>query len=92
MFQLSIRFVVAAFLIFLILFLGVSFCSKLICMYVELLYYQVYVSFGSDIFNDFFPFSFLRCCRYKFVVSAPEPKKVVSPPITNIQVFVQPSF
>ncbi|PNY00505.1 nicalin-1-like protein, partial [Trifolium pratense] len=29
---------------------------------------------------------------YKFVVSATEPKKVGSPPITNIQVFVQSSF
>lgn len=37
-------------------------------------------------------FYFLKCCRYKFVVSATEPKKVGSPPLTNIQVFVRPSF
>jgi len=55
-FSCLIHFIIAAFLIFLIVFPGLSYCSHLICMYVELLYYQVYFSLGSNILNDFFPF------------------------------------
>lgn len=34
----------------------------------------------------------LNCFRYKLVVAAPEPKKITSPSIANIQVHVLPSI
>lgn len=34
----------------------------------------------------------MKYCRFKLVVSAPDPKKLTSPTITNIQVPIQPSF